>query len=140
MATTGIVNGTAFGVYIGTSNSLIGFGTSCSVSITHSPRNTTTSVSGGYTSRMAGTLDWEISCDAMVAMTTASATAFYQMFTTYLDTRSVLYIKFKTTESGDKYFVGYAVMTSMSMEAPNEQSTTMSVSFAAAGPLTLGTV
>lgn len=140
MATTGIVNGTAFGVYIGTSTSLIGFATSCSVNITHSPRNTTTAVSGGYTSRMAGTLDWEISCESMVAMSTSSSTEFYQMFSDYLNTRSVVIVKFKTTETGDKYFTGYAVMTSMSMEAPNEQSTTMSVSFAAAGPLTLATV
>lgn len=140
MATTGIVNGTAFGVYVGTGNNLIAFGTSCSVSISHSPRNTTNSNSGGYTSRMAGTLDWEVSCDAMVAMSTPSTTAFYQLFSTYLDTRQVLYIKFKTTESGDKYFVGYAVMTSLSIDAPNQESSTMSVSFAAAGPLSLGTV
>jgi len=140
MPTTGIVNGTSFGVYIGNSNSLIAFGTSCALSITHNPRNTTTAVSGGYTSRMAGTLDWDVSCDAMVAMSTASATAFYQMFSTYLDTRVVMSIRFKTAVSGDKYFQGNAIMTSMSMEAPNEQSTTMSVSFAAAGPLTIGTV
>lgn len=140
MATTGIVNGTAFGVYVGSSNSLIAFATSCSVSITHSPRNTTNNNSGGYTSRMAGTIDWEISCDSLVAMTTATATAFYQMFSTYLDTREVLYIKFKTTVSGDKYFVGYAVMTSLSIDAPNQESSTMSCSFVAAGPLTLSTV
>jgi len=140
MPTTGIVNGTSFGVYVGNSTNLIGFGTSCSLSITHSPRNNTTAVSGGYTSRMAGTLDWEVSCDAMVAMTTSSSTEFYQLFSDYLNTRSVLYVRFKTTVSGDKYFTGYAVMTSMSIEAPNEQSTTMSVSFAAAGPLQTATV
>tara|TARA_R110000824_G_scaffold366935_1_gene556050 strand:+ start:654 stop:1076 length:423 start_codon:yes stop_codon:yes gene_type:complete len=140
MATTGIVNGTAFGVYIGSSNNLIAFGTSCSISINHSPRNTTTSNSGAYTSRMAGTIDWDASCDSLIAMSTSSATAFYQMFATYLDTRQVLSIKFKTTVSGDKYFEGLAIMTGLSMDAPNEESATMSVSFAAAGPLSLGTV
>ena len=130
MATTGIVNGTAFGVYIGSSNNLIAFGTSCSIS----------SNSGAYTSRMAGTIDWDASCDSLIAMSTSSATAFYQMFATYLDTRQVLSIKFKTTVSGDKYFEGLAIMTGLSMDAPNEESATMSVSFAAAGPLSLGTV
>lgn len=140
MPTTGIVNGTAFGVYLGNSSDLIGFATSCSCSVTHSPRNTTTSISGGYTSRMAGTLDWEVGCESFVSMLNVDDTAFHELFIGYLDTRTTLLVKFKTTTSGDQYFRGYAIMTSLSMEAPNEQSTTMSVTFAAAGPLEVYTV
>ena len=133
MASTGIINGTKFGVYIGSGPTLIGYGTSCSISISHSPRNTTNSTSGGYTTRMAGTIDWEVSCDALVSMD--GSKKYYQMFVSYLDTREVLSVTFKSTTSGDKAFTGYAVMTGLSMDAPNEENATMSVSFAGSGPL-----
>lgn len=135
MASIGPINGTKFGVYL--SGTLIGYGTASTVTISHSPRSTTNNNSGGYQSRMAGVLDWEMSCDYLMSMDGTPQNKYYQIFASYLDQRSVVLAKFESTESGDKGFEGYALVSELSMSATMEETATVSVSFIAAGPLTL---
>lgn len=49
MATTGVINGTKFGVYAGSTK--IGFATSASLSINHNLRDTTTIFCAGISDR-----------------------------------------------------------------------------------------
>jgi predicted secreted protein len=135
MASVGPINGTKFGLYL--ANTLIGYGTASSVSISHSPRMTTNNTSGGYNSRMAGVLDWEMSCDYLMSMDGTPQNKYYQIFASYLNERSVLQVRFKSTESGDKGFEGYALVSELSISAPMEETATVSVSLIAAGPLTV---
>ena len=137
MSTIGIVNGTAFGLYLGfSSNDLLGYATSCSISISHSPRKTTTSTSGGWQSRMVGDRDWEVSCDGLVSMELAGDKRnFAEIFQNYIQNRITVQIRFKTSVTGDYYYQGMAIVTGLTLDAPNEESTTYSISCVAAGPL-----
>ena len=149
MATTGIINGTKFGVYawVG-SHQLIGYATSCNISISQDVLNTTTQATGMWNTRTIGTKDWEVTCDGLVAMTGSSGQLWDDIFLNYLDDTNVagylpkFSVRFMTSggnTTGDKFFYGDAILSSLSIDAPQEQSTTMSVSFVAAGPLYLGT-
>jgi hypothetical protein len=101
-----------------------------------------------WNTRTIGTKDWEVTCDGLVAMTGSSGQLWDDIFLNYLDDTNVagylpkFSVRFMTSggnTTGDKFFYGDAILSSLSIDAPQEQSTTMSVSFVAAGPLYLGT-
>lgn len=148
MATTGIINGTKFAVYVwhGTYQ-LIGYATSCSISISQETRNTTTQATGMWNTRTIGSKDWEVTCDGLVAMSGSAGLLWNDIFDNYLnDVNSASYVpvfqlRFITDGGGtigDDFLYGTAILSSLSLDAPQEQSTTMSVSFIAAGPLLKG--
>lgn len=118
----------------------VGYSTSCSLSISHDTRPTTNSTSGGWQTRMAGDRDWEVSVDAFVSMQVNSNNPtnlnFYSMYTAYIENRMTFVLKFGNTTTNDYYYEGNALLTSMEISASNEESTTYTMSFVAAGPLT----
>lgn len=138
MATTGVINGTKFGVYAGSTK--IGFATSASLSINHNLRDTSTKDSGGWRSQLEGQRDFEVSVEGMVIFATASGAiadlTVDELYTTYIATRTEFTIKFSTEITGDYKWSGQAFMTSLSMDAPNEDSSTFSASFSGTGALT----
>lgn len=142
MATPGIINGTNLMVYVvqGANIRAMGYSTSCTLSVSHDTRSTTNSVSGGWQSRMAGDRDWEVSVDAFVSMvgnpTNPTNQNFYSLYTAYIENRIMFLLKFGNAISGDYYYEGDAFMSSFEISAANEESTTYSMSFVAAGPLT----
>jgi predicted secreted protein len=143
MATSGIINGTKFGIYDG--STLIAYATSGSVSINHNARESSNKESAGWKEIMEGQRDWEVSCEGMVAFLTLAAGAVGgktvdELFTSYIATRASLTVSFESSESGDKMWSGTAYMSSISMDAPNEESTTYSVSFTGTSTLTQATV
>tara|TARA_R100000742_G_C4279648_1_gene104981 strand:+ start:10174 stop:10605 length:432 start_codon:yes stop_codon:yes gene_type:complete len=143
MATDGIINGTKFGIYDGTT--LIAYATSGSISINHSARETSNKESLGWKEVMEGQRDWEISCEGMVAFKTLGGAAVAgktmdELFTAYIATRASLTVTFESSESGDFKWSGTAYMASLSMDAPNEESTTYSASFTGTSVLTQATV
>ncbi len=143
MATSGIINGTEFGVYDG--STLIAYSTSGSVSINHSLRDISNKDSSGWKEQLEGQRDWEVSCEGMVAFLTAAGGAvggktMDEMFTSYLATRTELTVMFSTEVSGDYKYSGSAWLTSMSMDSPNEDNTTYSLSFSGTGALTQAAV
>tara|TARA_R100000742_G_C4279648_1_gene104982 strand:+ start:10609 stop:11037 length:429 start_codon:yes stop_codon:yes gene_type:complete len=141
MASPGKINGTALFVRMDSAD--IGFSTSCSITITQETLNTTDASTGNWNSRIPGRRDWEISCDALVAMGGAGTTGgmkFYQIFSSYMAYQQVLQLQFRTSVSGDKYFTGNAIVSELSIDAPMEETATFTVSFAAAGPLSLATL
>ena len=143
MATSGIINGTKFGIYQG--SNLIAYATSGSLSINHSARETSNKESGGWKEIMEGQRDWEISVEGMVAFLTLSAGAVggdtvNELFTAYIATRAPLTISFESSETGDFKWSGSAYMVSLSLDAPNEESSTYSCSFTGTSTLTQASV
>jgi len=143
MATNGIINGTKFGIY--EDAKLIAYATSGSISINHSARETSNKEDAGWKTVMEGQRDWEVSCEGMVAFLDLSGGAIAgstidELFTAYITTRGTFTISFESATSGDKKWSGSGYISSISVDAPNEESTTYSVSFTGTAPLTLATV
>ena len=143
MATSGIINGTKFGIYQG--STLIAFATSGSLSVNHSARETSNKESAGWKEIMEGQRDWEISCEGMVAFLTLAGGAVggdtvNELFTAYIATRTPLTISFESSETGDFKWSGNAYLVSLSLDAPNEESSTYSASFTGTSVLTQAAV
>ena len=134
MATVGIINGTKFGVYDG--GTLVAYATSGSISINHNVRETSNKESEGWKEVLEGQRDWEISCEGMVAFDGGATKSVDELFTSYITTRASLTVSFESSESGDKKWSGTAFLSSISLDAPNEESTTYSCSFTGTGVLT----
>ena len=135
MGTYGIINGTKFGVYV--AGTKIGYATSASISMNHSLRDTSTKDSGGWRDQLEGQRDWEASVEGMVIFdldgSTISDKILPDIFTDYMASRASLL--FSTDVAGDYEWSGTAYCTSISADAPNEDSTTWSASFSGTGVL-----
>ena len=122
MATTGIVNGTLFILYVstdaGSSYNAVGSSTSASLSLNMDTRETTNKGSAGWRTLLESTRSW-----------TADI----------ITNRTKCKVKFSTELNGDTYWYGDAYLTSMSMDAPLEDSSTISLSFEGTGILTKDT-
>jgi len=143
MATNGVINGTKFGVYA--AGTKIGYATSASISINHNLRDTSTKDSGGWRSQLEGQRDWEVSVEGMLIFVDGSGSAISditanELYSSYIATRTEFEVKFSTEVSGDIKWSGNAFMTSLSMDTPNEDSSTWSGSFSGTGPLTQAAV
>jgi predicted secreted protein len=138
MATYGIINGTKFGLYAG--GTKIGYATSASISMNHSLRDTSTKDSGGWRDQLEGQRDWEASVEGMVIFDLDGATIsdkiLPDIFTSYMATRDSFTLLFSTDVDDDYEWTGTAFLTSISADAPNEDSTTWSASFSGTGVLT----
>ena len=143
MATNGVINGTKFGVYA--AGTKIGYATSASISINHNLRDTSTKDSGGWRDQLEGQRDWEVSVEGMLIFVDGSGSAISditanELYSSYIATRTEFEVKFSTEVSGDIKWSGNAFMTSLSMDTPNEDSSTWSGSFSGTGQLTQATV
>tara|TARA_R100000773_G_C4214024_1_gene113010 strand:- start:1203 stop:1622 length:420 start_codon:yes stop_codon:yes gene_type:complete len=138
MPSVGKVNGTQFGVFI--NNTLIAFSTSCSINISQETMNVTTANTGNWNSRTVSRRDWEVSCSALMSFdSSVTNRKFFDLYENYIATQTLFTLKFKTSVSGDKFFTGEAILTELSLDAPNEETATFSASFVAAGPLAVNT-
>lgn len=139
MSTNGIINGTNISVYKDTGVlKLVGYSTSCSISISHETRSTTNSTSGGWNTRMPGNRDWEVSVDGMVSMTNNPNTIsvqWFDWFQQHIVNRDMFVLRFGNEVTGDYYYEGNAYLTGIEMNGSNEESSTYSMTFIAAGPL-----
>ena len=114
----GIINGTKFGIYDG--STLIAYATSGSMTINHSLRESSNKESMGWKEQLEGQRDWEMSLEGVVAFLGAGASAgagsaisnktFDEIFSGYIfdgssgtgsDGRNIISIKFSTEETGD---------------------------------------
>lgn len=137
----GQLNGTNLQVYAG--GTLVAYSTSCTININHELRSTTNKESGGWAENMEGLRNWDISCDALYAWLDASGSAvagltLSELFTSYIQTRTSFAITFGVVSSsaGDTKYTGTAYMTSASLTAPMEDTSTYSASFTGSGALT----
>tara|TARA_R110002020_G_scaffold472523_1_gene700741 strand:+ start:483 stop:932 length:450 start_codon:yes stop_codon:yes gene_type:complete len=141
MATNSIINGTNLLVYVvnGQNLNCVGYSTSCSISISHNPRSTTNSTSGGWQTRMAGDRDWEVTVDAFIAMEADPSAVtnlnFYSFFSQYITARNPVVLRFGNEIADDYYYEGQAFLTGIELTGSNEESGTYSMTFIAAGSL-----
>lgn len=137
----GQLNGTELGVYIG--GTLIAYSTNATLNINQSLRATTNKESNGWDEQMEGLRNWDVSCDALYAWLDPAGSAISNktlsdIFTGYMTTRASFDLTFgstSTTGIGFTKYTGTAWLTSVSLTAPLEDTSTFSVSFQGSGAL-----
>lgn len=135
MATTGIINGTDFGVYVG--GTKVAHATSASVSWSMSVRDATSKDSAGWSESLEGMMEWSIEGEGLFAL---DASFGYVDLKALAVAREVLEIRFSSEASGDEYHTGSAFLVDLSADAGTEESMNMSFSFTGTGPLNLPTL
>jgi predicted secreted protein len=135
MATTGVINGTLLGVYIG--GTLIAKSTSATLNIVHNTRNSSSKDSSGWEEALGAMRSWTVSGDFLDAED--AAYRFDDLFS-LVNNRSVVTLKLSSEVSGDKYYSGSAILTSLDREAPMEDNVSGAYSFKGTGPLSEATV
>lgn len=142
MATTGIFNGTKLNIYMNDSGTYkpIAHATSCEISFTHSPRETTTKDSGGDTERAAGARDWSMSVEALFAQDYAGTKRGSLELLIALRHGIELEVRFSSEVSGDRRFAGKCYITDLSVNAGVEENVSYSASFSGSGAITYLTI
>ena len=140
MATTGIFNGTSLVLSIDTSGgggpTLLGASTSCSVNFTLDTFETTNKDSAHKKSYLPAATGFTIDCEAFY--TTDEANAPDDIMTA-LNNRTKVNVEFNEVSdtTGDFKYTGEAYITSCSLNAPNEDAATYSISLQGTGALTI---
>ena len=149
MPTTSVFNGTSLVVLIGTE--VIGFATSCSLSLAIDTPDASTKQSLGWADEIGGQRSWSLTTDGL-ATVVPSPTATY-VSTAELNAlaiaRTAVTVKFTTVNNGtvdgvtpvpgDVIYSGSAFIESVDMTADMENPVTYSVSFKGTGVLTIAT-
>jgi predicted secreted protein len=130
MPTTGVVNATDIGVHVG--GTKIAEITSATLSLTHSPRDTTSNDSGSWTTRAKGRRDWEMSGNSLFRFD--AGYGFHSLFALYLSGASVS-LSWKTADAGDKAYTGNALLTSLQASGNTDENETYSFTFQANGAI-----
>lgn len=149
MATTGVFNGTSLVVLIG--NEVIGYATSCSLSLAIDAPDASTKQSLGWAQEIGGQRSWSLTTDGLATVVPGSVASYVSTseLVQFAIDRTPVTVKFTTVDnsveggvtpvSGDKYWTGSAFIESVDMTADMENPVTYSVSFKGTGVLTPGT-
>ncbi len=135
MATTGKVNGTLLRVYVG--GTAVSNTTSASIEFSMSGRDTTTKDSAGWKEIMEGLREWSISGDYLFA---EDASYAYSDLFALMSGRTSVTLVFSSDVSGDLKYTGTAYLTSLSKEAPMEETASGSYTFEGTGALIESTI
>ena len=149
MATTSVFNGTSLVVLIGTE--VIGFATSCSLSLAIDAPDASTKQSLGWADEIGGQRSWSLTTDGLATVVPGTVATY--VTTAELNAlaiaRTAVTVKFTTVDnstvggitpvSGDVIYSGSAFIESVDMTADMENPVTYSVSFKGTGPLTIAT-
>jgi len=137
MATTGIHDGHVMRLYIDTV--AVANATNCSLDMSMSPRavahKDTTGTNGGWSEALAGQKSGTFSSDFM----REEGDSWSALFTAFAAGTQVA-VKYSTEVSGDKYMSANALITSLSGNSPEGDSSTGSVSLDIVGAVTEATV
>ena len=149
MATTSVFNGTSLVVLIGTE--VIGFATSCSLSLAIDAPDASTKQSLGWAEEIGGQRSWSLTTDGLATVvpgTVATYVSTTELANVAKD-RVAVTVKFTTVDNstvggvtpvtGDVIYSGSAFIESVDMTADMENPVTYSVSFKGTGPLTIAT-
>ena len=138
---TTAINGTDIKVY-DSSGVLVAYAQSGTLNVNHSTRDISNKESAGWAEAMEGQRNWDVSVDGAYAWTVPAGTGITNgaddALNSYIITRANFTIKFGDTggSTGDIVYEGTAWMTSFSVSAPNEDTSTYSLSFTGTGALT----
>tara|TARA_R100001463_G_scaffold74997_2_gene129035 strand:+ start:1089 stop:1520 length:432 start_codon:yes stop_codon:yes gene_type:complete len=140
MATTGIFNGTSLVLSIDTSGGgspvLLGASTSCSVNFTLDTFETTNKDSAHRKAYLPAATGFTMDCEAFY---TTDETVAPDNIMTALNARTLVDVEFNEASdtTGDYKYTGKAYITSCSLNAPNEDAATYSISLQGSGALTI---
>ena len=149
MATTSVFNGTSLVVLIGTE--VIGFATSCSLSLAIDAPDASTKQSLGWADEIGGQRSWSLTTDGLATVVPGTVATY--VTTAELNAlaiaRTAVQVKFTTVDNstvggvtpvtGDVIYSGSAFIESVDMTADMESPVTYSVSFKGTGVLTIAT-
>jgi predicted secreted protein len=149
MATTSVFNGTSLVVLIGTE--VIGFATSCSLSLAIDAPDASTKQSLGWADEIGGQRSWSLTTDGLATVVPGTVATY--VTTAELNAlaiaRTAVQVKFTTVDNstvggvtpvtGDVIYSGSAFIESVDMTADMENPVTYSVSFKGTGVLTIAT-
>jgi predicted secreted protein len=149
MATTSVFNGTSLVVLIGTE--VIGFATSCSLSLAIDAPDASTKQSLGWADEIGGQRSWSLTTDGLATVVPGTVATY--VTTAELNAlaiaRTPVVVKFTTVDNstvggvtpvtGDVIYSGSAFIESVDMTADMESPVTYSVSFKGTGVLTIAT-
>jgi predicted secreted protein len=130
MATTGKENGTLIKIYVGAT--AIAHSTSCSLELAMATRDVTTKDSAGWKETGSGLRNWSMSGDYLFAED--AGYGFDDLFG-LINARTLVTVVMSSAVSGDKKYNGSAYLTSVSREAPMEETVSGSYTFEGTGVL-----
>ena len=139
---SGPLNGTDVTFFTG-SNEIIAYGTTCTLNITQTTRDTTKKADDGWKRAADGLRTWTIDVDGLYAWNNAAGSALTNsvddIFTSYITSRGELTIAFGTndTETGDTKYTGTVMISSISVSAGTEDNASYSVSCEGTEALTI---
>ena len=131
MPTTGVVNGKLLRLYDG--SNVIGKATESSISFSGETRDTSNKDSGGWREVLPGLKSATISCSSLLAF---DATHGYEELLVKFIAGTAITAKFSTEVTGDYYLSGDFYITSLEVNAPNEENSTMSITLESTGAIT----
>jgi predicted secreted protein len=145
MATTGVMNGTKFRLYVdqagGSTYTAIGNSTDVTINAQHSARETTNQDSAGFADFLEGKRSYTIDFNALYA---EEGTNDFELFhATFISQtlRAKVTFKLATVTSGDSTLTGTGYLTSLVKNSGGvESNVTFSGSIQVTGQLTAGTV
>ena len=119
----------------------IGATTSCTLNISSSNIETSNKGSAGHTDRISGKGDWSVDFDGLYDPSqTYGFQELYDQIAAKPQTRVVIEIANIDGTGGGELYRGFALCSSATLTAPNEEASTISGTFEADGILNKGTV
>jgi len=131
MASQGVNNGTLVGIW--RDGVLISKGTTHSISINNDMIDITSKDSSGWREVMAGLRSWTLSGEFRFAED--STVAFADLFSE-ITARTSFGIRFSTGVTGDLFYHGIGLLSSLELSGDTEDGMTFSASFEGTGTLT----
>ena len=136
-----IINGTDLKVYDSSTNILIAYAQTASISINMDTRDISNKSSGGFAESLEGQRNWEVSVDGAYAWTDAAGAVLTNgaddvllkyMLDAGSNTREAFTLRWgnTTAATGDTYYQGSAFLTSFSANGGTEDTATYSMTFA----------
>lgn len=135
MPSTGYVNGTAFGIFVG--GTLISVATENSVNFTRSSIDVSNKDSGADKEYIYGRGDGTTSGTAKFKYD--AGYGFTDLFTA-MEAGTTVAIRYSNDTSGDKEYQFNALITELSMDNPDDSDSTISYSFQKTGAVTEATI
>lgn len=127
--TTGIINGLNFGLWI--DGVLIGLAKTAKISVSHENRSTFTK-DDEWKTGAEGNRSWKAECSGLVAFDAAYGT---DELSALIFNRTQVVLSFETGASGDTQYYGNGYLTSIELDALNDESTSYTASFEGVGEL-----
>lgn len=130
-----IVKGNDLEVYIGTT--LVGKSTSATLNVNGNLLDASTKESAGWLEQIAGQKSWDVSSEALVDFSLAYGVS--ELYTAFV-AGTELSLVFGEGTGADAKFEGSAIVSSISINAANEEIATVSVTFSGTGALTASNI